>query len=386
MSIAEKLWGTGKKVSQDEVLELTNQFYVTLRAYFAKIKQDAQVRNKEAFDRIELLLDPERSAQNWTHAYEIEQLVVHLFNDETITTELSVRLLEARSILRPELATMYETQFREIEKSREDAQSTQALATLGERRRTLLARLINDLQWRYIVNEATRRYSKLITRRTAILSVAALVTFVFVIVVGIAQEWLRFEYGDIHLLWVAGLAGTWGATFSMLASLKNRLVDTKFDDLKLMKAFTVLMSRAAIGAGAACILFFFLSSGLLAGSAFPSLTEPRVVPSETPRDPDALTPTEPQRPRELPHTELALLIVWCFLAGFSEQLIPGLLASTEARAASAGASTTDRFRPTTGTTEVPAGAAENPGSRPETRPPTTTQGGENKTGTGDTSG
>jgi hypothetical protein len=51
-------------------------------------------------------------------------------------------------------------------------------------------------------------------------------------------------------------------------------------------------------------------------------------------------------------TDLALLIVWCFLAGFSEQLIPGLLATTEARANGPAPSSTDRFRPTTGTTQV----------------------------------
>lgn len=335
-SIRDTLWGTGKKATQEEVIELTNQFFVTLRAYFTLIKKSGadNARNKEAFDRINALLDGEQAGRNWTNAYEIEQLLVHLFDDDTVATELRIRILEARSILRPELAAMYEAHFDAIEKRSGGADA----AGVPNSRRTLLARLVNDLQWRYIVNEATRRYSKLITRRTATLSVFALSVFIIMVVV-IATKGVTFSYGDLHLLWVAGLAGTWGATFSMLATLKTRLGESKFDDLKLMKAGSMLLSRAAIGAGAACILFFFLLSGLLGGSAFPSL----VGPSD-------------QGLKLLPATDLALLIVWCFVAGFSEQLIPGLLASTEARAATA----TDRFRPTTGETQVPAPPSPQP--------------------------
>jgi hypothetical protein len=47
----------------------------------------------------------------------------------------------------------------------------------------------------------------------------------------------------------------------MLATMKSRLDASTFDDLKLMKAFPVLISRALVGASAACILFFFLLSG-----------------------------------------------------------------------------------------------------------------------------
>jgi hypothetical protein len=302
---------------------------------------------------------------------------------------------------------MYDAHIRDIEKSRTAPQGAEA-TTLAARCRTLLARLINDLQWRYIVNEATRRYSKLITRRTAILSLIALVGFVGAIV-AIALKGVTFYYADLHLLWIAGLAGTWGATFSMLVTLKSRLGESTFDDLKSMKAGSVLLSRAAIGAGAACILFFFLLSGLLGGSAFPSLARPREgtpasataptgTPATTPQE-GASIPADPasaeqpqntQPDRQSPpktgrvpleSTELALLIVWCFIAGFSEQLIPGLLATTEARAGNPAPPTTDRFQPAPGTTQVapsptpqttaaaaqtPAAQSQTPGSKSET--------------------
>jgi hypothetical protein len=363
MSIRDRIWGAGTKATQEEVIELTNQFYVTLRANFTHVKKDGEnnVRNKEAFNRIKALLDlttPDgEPVQNWTNAYEIEQLLVHLFDEDTVASELGIRVLEARSILRTELADMYDAHLQDIENPRAGQQGADA-TTVSARRRTLLARLINDLQWRYIVNEATRRYSKLITRRTATLSLTALSFFIGAIVV-IATKRLTFHYGDLHLLWIAGLAGTWGATFSMLVTLKSRLGDSKFDDLKSMKTWSVLLSRSAIGAGAACILFFFLLSGLLGGSAFPSLARPReatAASAAASTEPPTTTPPQgtsiPATPKPLEPTDLALLIVWCFIAGFSEQLIPGLLATTEARAGSQGPSTTDRHLPTPGTTQV----------------------------------
>ena len=259
--------------------------------------------------------------------------------------------------MRPELAAVYEAHVHEIEQLPDTLQGNERTAAMSERRRTLLARLVNDLQWRYIVNEATRRYSKLITRRTAFFSVGALLVFT-ALVTFIYYKPLVFGYGDLRLLWVAGLAGAWGATFSMLASLKSRLDASTFDDLKLMRTVSVLVSRALIGAGAACILFFFLLSGLLGGSAFPTLAQPTPATGET-RSSESQTSLSESRPtsvptRDLPKRDLALLVVWCFIAGFSEQLIPGLLASTEARANGSQASSSDRFRPTTGSAEVPS--------------------------------
>jgi len=429
----DKLWGSGKRVSQDEVVELTNQFYVTLRTYFSTVK-DKTPRNQDAFNRATELLQPDKHPQSWSSAYEIEQLLVHLYDDDTVATELGVRILEARAILRPELTAMYDAQIGDIVKAADAATTAEAKTSVADRRRVLLARLVDDLQWRYIVNEATRRYSKLITKRTAVLSITALTVFVLVFL--IPWDVVRFRYEDLDLLWVAGLAGTWGATFSMLATLSGRLEKSTFDQLKLMKAASMLVSRAAIGAGAACILYFFLLSGLLGGAAFPRLTLPEpgpaatlttmpaptptplptplatpqppsspspaaspaaappraggpapvaspappgtptstVTPTPTPTPTPAPSPSPSPTPRSgsstaplppLPVRDLALLIVWCFIAGFSERLVPGLLTSTEARAGAGQA--TDRQLPTTATTEIPSAVgtqAAGPGAPP----------------------
>lgn len=330
MDIIRKLWrGTESDVSREEVVELTNQFYVTLRAYFARVKGSGQTRNQDAFNRIDELLKDK--ARNWTNAYEIEQLLIQLFEDDTVATELTIRALEAKAILSPELAAVYDAKIRELDEFLKTSKDNTQTASVSGRRRTLLARIVNDLQWRSIIIEATRRYSKRITSRAAYLSVISLLAFAGLVAFIYYRPW-DFLYGDLRLLPVAGLAGMWGATFSMLATLKGRLDTSKFDDLKLMRSWAVLVSRALIGAGAACILFFFLLSGLLGGTAFPTI--------------------DGRAPGPLPRKDLALLIVWCFIAGFSERLIPGLLATTEARAAGSEGQIAGRIRPTTGTTEV----------------------------------
>ena len=106
-----------------------------------------------------------------------------------------------------------------------------------------------------------------------------------------------------------------------------------------MRGIAVLGSRLLIGAGAACVLYFFFVSGLIKGAAFPDLTPP----------------TAAAAPADI-HM-FALLVVWCFLAGFSEQLIPGLLAKTEKQFETPSATEPERPRPPSPVADV-ANAAE----------------------------
>jgi hypothetical protein len=302
--------GRANNVAEGEIKELTDQFHVTLRAYYAKAQGVDGKLAPDALERVKELLQPNRP-RSWSEAYEIEQLLVHLFDAETLKTELDVRSLEARTTLRPDLAELYNEQVKQMKGENSP-----------ERQRGVLARLVNDLQWRYTVNEVKRRYSQDITSRTGWLFALALLLF---------AAWIAYivlsksDSGDLHLLIFAALAGTWGATFSMLGSLKSRLEESELDKLKLMRPWVMLLSRALIGTGAGCVLYFFLRSGLLGGSAFPQLT---TLDSGG-----------------VPRKDLALLIIWCFIAGFSEKLVPGILEKTEARAGSKAPPEPDRFRP-----------------------------------------
>ena len=306
-------------VTEGEVHELTRQFYVTLRAYVARLSPEDEARSPKSFKQVEDLLNEPLAA--WSNAYQIEQLIVDLFDEATLDVELKSRLLEATSSLRPALAAQYE-------------KLAGGLKTPAEGR-ALLGRLVNDLQWRYTVNEVRRTYSKEISKVTGMIFIVAIAMFAASAVLSLRGLLPSMKGFSVPLL-LAGSAGGWGAGFSMLASLRARLDAADLDDLKLMKSWWILWSRPLIGVGAAAILFFFMAAGLLEGPLFPKLS--------------SADPAEVERSR-------ALLIVWCFLAGFSERLVPALLAKTEERALSDPASESDRFKPSSDGTGETASAA-----------------------------
>src|SRR5215475_13415708 len=245
--------GRARSIHEREIKELTDQFYITLRADVAGMQALDGKLAPDALQRLKDLLNATQP-RSWSDAYEIEQMLVHLFDEETLKIELGVRSLEAQTTLPPALANLY---VKEIG------------VNSPERRRGLLARLVNDLQWRYTVNEVKRRYSQDITSRTGWFFAFALLSFaVWTAIIVLSGCFV----GDVHLLIFAALAGTWGATFSMLGSLKSRLTASELDDMKLMRPRVMLLSRALIGTGAGCVLYCFLRSGRLGGSAFPVLT------------------------------------------------------------------------------------------------------------------
>lgn len=339
--------------SQEEVKELTDQFYVTLRAYVARLDKEDESRAPKAFKQIEDLLRKDVRS-TWSDAYQIEQLLVDLFDEHSLEVELHSRLLEAESNLRPSLATQY-------------AKLATTLKTPQERR-ALLARLVNDLQWRYTVDEVKRTYSKEITRVTGFIFIVAIAVFAAA-VLGTAVFWKELGRADEATpLLLAGLAGGWGAGFSMLASLKHRLDAADLNDLKLMKSKWILWSRPLIGVGAACILYFFLVSGLLGGAAFPNLkgdpgpasSNAAAAPATATATPSA-TPSASPAPIQSSRSGLALLVVWCFIAGFSERLVPALLAKTEDRVMGQSSLASERFRP--GPAERTGGEQSRAGSR-----------------------
>jgi hypothetical protein len=166
------------------------------------------------------------------------------------------------------------------------------------------------------------------------------------------RGWM-FALSDLRLLYVAGIAGAWGASFSMLSGLKNRIEESEIYDLHTMRAATMVLARALVGAGAASVLYLFFFSGLLSGAAFPSFTE---------GDPCGAL-------RCVRTKDIALLVVWCFIVGFSEKLIPGLLDKTGSKLSGEA----DRYRPTepargmaaassTGPSPLAAGAGKSGGS------------------------
>lgn len=141
----------------------------------------------------------------------------------------------------------------------------------------------------------------------------------FVVAVGAAAGALVTAYADAKWqavqnypgLLVAMTTGFFGATFSMLVQSSKRATEGSLDDLRSAAHWPTLVVRASVGLGAASILYFFFESELLGGNLWPDLKEldfhNGVVPNQ----------------------HWCLLIIWSFVAGFSETFVPNILHRTE---------------------------------------------------------
>ncbi|WP_176722373.1 hypothetical protein [Candidatus Thiosymbion oneisti] len=282
--------GCAKALGRDEAKALTCQFHTTLRAYITKIEETAPNPVPKALERIREITKKEDKDLSWQDAYEIEQQLVQLYDEPTLYVEIERRLLEAEQSLSAATTSWYR---KRAEALQEDPEGLAAL----------LSGLINDLQWRYTKNQARRTYTREITGRT---ETVYMLTFGFVFVL-LMSRGLLFE--DWLLPFVA-LAGAFGAAFSMMTGLRKRLAGSTFGDLKLNRCWWLILTRVLVGIGASFILYFFLRSGLVSGEAFPNLSQETV---------------------DLSHKDFAKLFIGCFIAGFSEKLVPNLLSRTQQR-------------------------------------------------------
>jgi|RhiMetdeSRZDD1v2_1073273.scaffolds.fasta_scaffold87805_3 uncharacterized integral membrane protein len=131
-----------------------------------------------------------------------------------------------------------------------------------------------------------------------------------------AVFWFRTYPGLI----VALASGFFGATFSMLVQAQRRTEGT-LEDLSSACAWRTLVVRGFVGLGGAAILYFFFRSGLLEGTLWPDLRQ-LGYEALAGGGSDGLVPNE----------HWCLLVIWCFLGGFSETLVPNILTKTEAKA------------------------------------------------------
>ena len=128
-------------------------------------------------------------------------------------------------------------------------------------------------------------------------------------------------------LFIAMVTGLLGATFFMLIQLQGRISEGGLTDARDMWTYRMIFLRCFVGIGAASILYFFFKSGLLDGSLWPDLHE-MGFDSVSPK---GIKASKTDVTFYVPNQSFALLVVWSFIAGYSQTLVPDLLATTESR-------------------------------------------------------
>ena len=69
----------------DEIKVLTDQFYLTLRGQISGVERSAGSSASPELQELKAILDREPGLRSWKDAYEVEQKLVHLIDDETVT-------------------------------------------------------------------------------------------------------------------------------------------------------------------------------------------------------------------------------------------------------------------------------------------------------------
>lgn len=299
------------------VPDLYMQYLIGIEALWLGLKKsDAEIEADETLLRIRELLKACKEArgpwdQDWRNAWLIEQLIANHLSEEVLIAEGARRLVQAEALK----VKTFETLKKRWEKAVEEQDPAKRLSSL---RATYLV-LRDDLQWASGKRRLDREYRLKAAGR--IIPIAIGLTFLAILpylnvpttdlsgasLFMVKQGPLRHMYG----LYTAITFGLLGALFSRLTSFQSRYATLDYDQIGALFGGRVLVTRLLFGMIGSIILFYAIFGDLIGGELFPKIQDLKLAPGEWPLSNEAK------------------LIVWSFIGGFSERLLPDLLQRTE---------------------------------------------------------
>lgn len=273
--------------------------------------------------RIEALLDPGVADppdpwRSWDIPNEIEVLMVRLKGAADLDVALDSAFLTAARIAVPSVAAL----SRSREAARDDVT-----------KQALLAELLRETHIRYAARRSERAGRARVARRMTCVGFG-LTAVIFGVFLILGTGWFagavaRQPFTDLvkYNLIVTTFFGFLGAYLSRLIAFQNTAVMLSLDDLENGYSWHFLMVRLLVGGLSSVILYFVISGHLIGGELFPA-----PVAGATGGFGELWT-TYPAAlvPYEAPSANFAKLIVWCFLAGFSERFLPDSLSALEVK-------------------------------------------------------
>lgn len=115
----------------------------------------------------------------------------------------------------------------------------------------------------------------------------------------------------------AMVSGLFGASFFMLLQLQSTFVAGTYHSIRTFWSWPVIWLRCAVGISGAIILFFFYETEFLLDELWPKLDEIGFYPVDNTEN------------MHVPNKELSMLVIWSFLAGYSQRLVQTVLDNAE---------------------------------------------------------
>jgi hypothetical protein len=286
--------------------------------------------------RIDTLLDPvlsdhARNATNWAIPNEVEILLVRLKTGADLEVALDSSFTTAQTIMVPSAAV--------LAKRREGA-------TTDDDKQAVLAKLLRDMHGRYAARRSERVAMRAVANRMTKLGfgLTAVIVGSFLI---FGSEMLRSllglplasatpeknPFGDLvtYNLCVTTFFGFLGAYLSRLIAFQNTAPLLSYEELENGYSWNFLMVRLLVGGLSSVIVYFVISGRLIGGELFPEVEKG----ASGGFGPMWTTVKNGTLSYDGPSANYAKLIVWCFIAGFSERFLPDHLSALEAKSKAA---------------------------------------------------
>jgi hypothetical protein len=199
-----------------------------------------------------------------------------------------------------------------------------------EQVQNLALSILEEVQW-----DARKKYLAIPLRRTAMHRVlwASLLSFsLFAMPYLAILLFPAFFLQDIQssagmILWTVLTSGLMGAFFFRLIDTQGKIERLTLEELESSMSWRSVFLRGAVGMLGALVVFFLLRSNLVEGRFVPKMDQLGLGSSFPPGIQEGPGNFKPA----FPTSELALLVIWCLLAGYSERIVPEFLSSTEGR-------------------------------------------------------
>jgi hypothetical protein len=283
------------------------------------------------------------NATEWDDVYKAERLIVLLLSGQELRYEIGARLQDVAA----EKISQAERLRREYETLVPPPADSGASPADDGVLRLFLMRIMELLHSIAKKKLLIRPIRKQATRNILILVMIAFVLVIFpYLYLVVDYDTTKVGVDRIRTVWslfalyTALMSGLLGAFFSRLISLNSQWSTTDLDEVFLHREFAYTLLRAGVGMCGALIVYFFLQSGIIEGKLFPEFDKLAIRFVEIPGPAAQSSGEMPavQMALTVPSMDLALLIIWCFLAGFSERLVPSILLNTERQFTTAAAS------------------------------------------------
>jgi hypothetical protein len=269
----------------------------------------------------------------WNEAYQIERTLALVEPAQSLVQEIERRLGEAREEglscvdrIERALAGALATPADPLNRTDSSGPNEYLL-------RSILLDILEETHWVSQRKFYARPIRQSATKRIVLCGVLAFIMFVFPYAILYVKPNVVVTHNTLGWSWLplysVLTAGLFGALFSRLLYLQSNWDALTAGGLRDARDFTSIILRGSVGMTGSVIVYFFLQSGVISGGLFPKFDEIGILRASFPRADGTEPDTQFVLQLLYPSSSLALLVVWSFLSGFSERLVPSLLRDTE---------------------------------------------------------